>query len=654
MNINTTLGESALYGILSRIQPTNKHSGEQAIHELDHWLPPEYGLGNLRELLKKYISICNGPDKPHKATVICCADHGVAAENVSAYPPETTLHMTANYLISKGAAANAMANFASSKLFVADLGINGDASELPGIINAKIASGTNNSAQGPAMTREQAVAAISFGISMAQELKEKHGINIILPGEMGISNTTASAAITAALLQLPANQTTGRGTNISDQRLQTKLATVERILKVNKPDPADPIGVLAKAGGFELGAITGLVLGGALNNQLVILDGFNSSAAALIAYQLAPAVKDYLAVSHLAGEQGHVKILNHLKLTPAMKLDIKLGEAIGSSLIADMLDMALGAYNNLWQDDNHKMDIFNTINNKIIPKDKITLTDKTFDYYTNTMPDLNKTAMEQCQLRLNKLAKPIYSLGIIEKLAVQLAGITQDENPYDISTHLLCIGKDDTLLGDSSSLEQQEQALTLEQGALLLSFANQSSSEVTVAHILKDSSAMDSFEFGRLQGEHLSMKHQVVGLAMIDAQPQFVTELADSIVGASGELLWDKTNFLGKIPKKLQPQASALLGAMLAMAHNHCMVILDNVATTALARYAVQLIPDLEPFLLPVQPQLYQLDIKAPGAIACAGIRLLQASLHVLNDMKTFTEAQVAVAADGPGAGRQA
>lgn len=693
----TELSESELYGLLSRIEPVRNSAGTAAGELFDHWLGAQHGLGKLQELVIQFASICNDAhiSSTHKATVICCGDHGVAEENVSAYPPETTIHMTANYLISKGAAANALANFASSELFVADLGVNGNVSDLPGIINAKIAPGTNNSAKGPAMTRAQAVASICFGINMANMLKTEHNVNVILPGEMGISNTTASAAITAALLQLPASKTTGRGTNISDSRFKTKLATVEKILAVNLPDARDPIGVLAKTGGFELGAITGLVLGSALNNMLVILDGFNSSAAALVAYQLAPAVKDYIAVSHLAGEQGHKKILQHMGLEPVMKLDIKLGEAIGSSLIADMLDMGLQAYHSLNQDDNKKRELFHTIKNIIIPDDKITLTDKTFDYYTKTMPELDTAAMELCQSRLDKLSKPIYSLGIIEKLAVQLAGIIQNELPSDISTHLLCIGMTDNdhataandqsttdflellqtaandagkvfeaLSGQNVSKNHADTAsgisfgasssfLPLEQGVLLASLAGSSSSNVTIAHVLQDKSAMDAFEFGRLQGENLSMKHHVVGLAMIDKNPKVITELKDSIIGPEGQLLWDKTMFLAKIPKELQPQASALLGAMLALAHNRCMIVLDDSATTALARYAVQLIPELEQFMLPVQPQLYQLGINAPGTVASTGIRLIQASLHVLNDMKTFGEAQVAVACDGPGSGRQ-
>ncbi|MBR1696815.1 MAG: nicotinate-nucleotide--dimethylbenzimidazole phosphoribosyltransferase, partial [Anaerovibrio sp.] len=363
--------EEDFKALIAQIPPKDTDSIDEVERILATSTIKKDDFGALRFLLKKYAGATGSAsfeDTPVKAVTICCADHGVAKENVSAYPPETTLHMVANYLISHGAAANVFADFTGAHLCVADLGINSEkAEELPGLIDFHIASGTNNSSQGPAMTREQAVKSLYYGYSLAKQLHQQQGITIFLPGEMGISNTTASAAITAALLEEAPANTTGRGTNISDERFKTKLATVEKILAVNKPDSSDSIDVLAKVGGFELGAIAGLMLGAAASHSLTILDGFNSSAAALIALRLAPVLKDYLVPSHKAGEQGQHLILKELDFTPMMALNIKLGEAIGSSLVADILDASIRAFKNIQKDLAAKELMADTIEKDVIP-----------------------------------------------------------------------------------------------------------------------------------------------------------------------------------------------------------------------------------------------------------------------------------------------
>lgn len=632
-----------LQAAINKIKPVQQEAAEIFAQELEHWLPSEQGFGALKEVAKRYIAITGLPIRPAlPATIICCADHGVAQENVSAYPPETTLNMAANYLISRGAAANAFANFLGSGLLVADLGINADTSKLPGLLQMRVASGTQNSARGPAMTREQAITAVCHGITLAN-LCHQTGAAIVLPGEMGISNTTASAAITAAICQLPAEKVTGRGTNISDQRLQTKIKTVARILEVNQPDPTDALDVLAKVGGFELGAITGIILGAAANGMLTILDGFNTGAAALIAAGLCPEVKHYLAASHQAGEQGHPHILKHLGLTPVMQLDIKLGEAIGSTLLADLLLATLKMSISLNQEDSFKKQQLQGLQSVFMAEKAAPVSEKTFNFYTNTMPGLDTDAMDKCQQRMDNLAKPIYCLGTIEKIASQLSGIISDQLPaVDCRKGMLLYG-----------LQHDQCVFTYEQGTMLAAMAAHAEASVTIGHLQADKDALAAFDFGRQQGEKQALCHDILGVGLLDLQPDSIEHLYQALVTPEGTLRYPATDFLGRLSSEQQLQTAAILGTLLAAPHNGTMLVLDDKATTAIARYAVQMCPDLQQFLLPIQPTLYQMDMQAPGLVAFAGIRLVTAALHMLNDMKTFHEAQVAVANDGPGAGIQ-
>ncbi|WP_407398579.1 nicotinate-nucleotide--dimethylbenzimidazole phosphoribosyltransferase [Anaerovibrio sp.] len=637
--------EEEFKALLAKIPPKDTASIDEIERILGASTIKKEDFGVLRFLLKKYAGATGSAsfkDTPVKAVTICCADHGVAQENVSAYPPETTLHMVANYLISHGAAANVFADFTGAHLCVADLGINSEkAKELPGLIDFHIASGTNNSSRGPAMTRDQAIKSLYYGYSLAKQLHQQQGITIFLPGEMGISNTTSSAAITAALLEEAPANTTGRGTNISDERFKTKLATVERILAVNNPDSSDPIDVLAKVGGFELGAIAGLMLGAAASRSLTILDGFNSSAAALIALRLAPVLKDYLVPSHKAGEHGQHLILKELDFTPMMDLNIKLGEAIGSSFVADILDASIRAFIKIQKDLAAKELMADTIEKDVIPDIAITLTDKTFDYYTSTMPDLDKEAMERCQMRLDNLSKPIYSLGVIEQIAAQLSGITSNELPADISKTLLFIGM------------KREAALDSDQAAFIHTFATQTEADSIAAYLTEERTQMDAFEFGRLQGENISLGSQIMGLSLIDNDTALIDAMADMLCDTQGNLKLQSGTFMAQLPGEMQLIASAVLGAIIAATHNRTMIILGDRAVTALAGYAAQLVPEIQPFLLPIEPPLYHMAVKIPGITACIGMRLADAAIHIVNDMKTFSEAQVATANDGPGAGRQ-
>lgn len=256
------------------------------------------------------------------------------------------MHMTANYLISKGGSANAFANFCGADMVVADLGIAGDMSNIPGLWQGKIAYGTQDFTKGPAMSREQAVQAIETGIQIVND-RVKQGYTCFSLGEMGIGNTTASAAIVAAFTGLNPQEVTGRGTGISDKRMEVKINVVRQGLAVNQPQAADGIDVLAKVGGFEIGALAGVILGAAANNCGVVIDGLNTTAGALIANAIHPKSKEYIFASHLSGEPAHILALRFLNLEACLDMGVRLGEAIGASMVMDMLTVSIKMLHNM-------------------------------------------------------------------------------------------------------------------------------------------------------------------------------------------------------------------------------------------------------------------------------------------------------------------
>lgn len=632
---------SLLQDTIAKIQPPNHEAIERIRGKLNHIVGEGSGLGGLRDLLLKYqgITLSDEPKFPKKATIICCADHGVAAMKVSAYPPAITVQMTENYLVSRGAVANALSNFAGSELLVADLGIAAPTKHLPGLIRRKVAFGTKNCAVGPAMTREQAIQSIETGIKLAEACTEK-GTCCFLPGEMGIANTTSSACVAAAFCGLTAEEATGRGTNISDERLKVKIKVVSQALEVNKLDPKDGLDVLMKVGGFEIGCITGIILGAAAHHAFVVIDGFNTGAAALIAQSLAPLTPHYLMGSHLAAEPAHKAMLKKLNIAPYMDMRFRLGEATGSSIAVNLLDAAVTAYQSL-SDATEEPDFFH----ETMPPKAVPLTDKTFDFYLNTFPTLSKQAMEACQLRIDNLSKPIYSLGYLEQIAVELAGITDDERPpLESRRALLCFAT-----GELSKAQQQ----------LTSAFAKHADAEVTIAHLRKDRPLTEAFDFGRSISEDLAFTNSILGVALTESSPEDTAgtkaeALRKALLNEDRSLRWKPEEFLQNTPSELQADASALLGAIIAGAHNNAFIVLDDEATEIIARYAEALCPAVKPYILHTQPALLQLGMSIEGGcIACLGIKIIDAALHMLNDMKTFAEARVAVAVDGPGAGRQ-
>lgn len=302
--------------------------------------------GRLVDVVAQYGAATNQENVtiPKPCMIIASADHGVADMGVSAYPKETTVGMTQNYLIPKGAGANSLANYCGAHMEVIDMGIDADMSWVPGLRSHKLGMGTKNFVEEPAMTREQAIEGIETGIKLVQE-KMADGYNVFLVGEMGISNTTASALMTAKFAGLTAEEATGRGTNISDERLKLKQRIVHDVLVKYKDIPKDDaIGILAAVGGFEFTCIVGVILGAAANHGMVIIDGFNTSACALVAKNLVPASMDYVMASHLSAEKAAKSSLQNLGLEAYVDLGLCLGEASGGSVQMGMLDLAVHMY----------------------------------------------------------------------------------------------------------------------------------------------------------------------------------------------------------------------------------------------------------------------------------------------------------------------
>lgn len=328
---------SAIEEVTGVIAPPDEQATLQAVLRLNNLTKPPGSLGQLEALAVRLagISVTPQPSYIKRTVVVMAADHGVCSEGISAFPQEVTLQMAHNFL-SGGAAVNVLARQAGAEVKFVDVGINGDLSH-PDLIDHKVRRGTDNMAQGPAMSRDEALRAILVGVKVAQDAVSS-GTEIFVTGEMGIGNTTASAAILCVLGNVSAEMAVGRGTGITDERLRHKIAVVERALSVNQPEAADPLDVLSKVGGLEIAGLTGLILGAAASRTPVILDGFISGAAALVAKALAPESTAYMIASHVSGEQGHKLMLEGLGLEPLLNLGLRLGEGTGGVLSLHLIE----------------------------------------------------------------------------------------------------------------------------------------------------------------------------------------------------------------------------------------------------------------------------------------------------------------------------
>ncbi len=314
---------------------------------LDNLTKPQGSLGRLEELAKKVVEITGikNPSLAHKAIFTMVGDHGVVEEGVSAFPKEVTPQMVHNFL-SGGAGINVLARHVGARVVVVDVGVACDIPPKPGLIIKKVGYGTKNMVKGPAMTMEEAAKSVEIGIETVIGECEK-GLNISGTGDMGIGNTTPSSAITAVITGKRVEEVTGRGTGIDDRSFFRKIAVIKKSIAVNRPDPKNGLEVLSKVGGFEIGALAGVILACASKKIPVVIDGFISGAAALIAYRIEPKVKDYMIAAHCSVEQGHRAALEFLGLKPVLDLNMRLGEGTGAALAISIVDAGVKILNEM-------------------------------------------------------------------------------------------------------------------------------------------------------------------------------------------------------------------------------------------------------------------------------------------------------------------
>lgn len=332
---------------INNIKPLDERAMTEARKRQDNLTKPQGSLGQLESLSIQVAGI-KGDPRPriiHKVIFTLAGDHGVTQKGVSAYPSEVTPQMVYNFL-RDGAAINVLARQVGARVIVADLGVASILERHPQLKDKKVAPGTRNMAEGPAMSREKAVRSIEAGMELVEE-ELTRGIDILGTGDMGIGNTTPSSAITAAFTGVDVAAVTGRGAGLDEEGWSRKIKVIQKALEINRPDPKDPIDVLSKVGGFEIGGIVGLILAGARYRIPVVIDGFISGAAALIAASLSPQVKPYLIASHQSAEPGHKKILEHLGLIPLLSLNMRLGEGTGAALGIFLAEASLKILNEM-------------------------------------------------------------------------------------------------------------------------------------------------------------------------------------------------------------------------------------------------------------------------------------------------------------------
>ena len=301
---------------------------------------PPHSLGSLETIANRLAAIQQTvtPRVDGRCIYVVAADHGVTREGVSAYPREVTAQMVDNFLRG-GAAINVLARNGGIDVKVVDAGVDADLKDRRELLHYKVMRGTANFAVGPAMTRGQAQLCIESGIELAL-VSAREGIDLIGIGEMGIGNTTAASAITAALTGASPEHVTGRGTGVDDLHLARKAETIRKALRVNQPDKRDPIDVLAKVGGAEIGVMMGIVLGAAAERLTIVADGFISTAAAALAVGLCSPARDYVFVGHRSSEPGHVALIEYIGEQPLLDLSMRLGEGTGAALAMHLISAA--------------------------------------------------------------------------------------------------------------------------------------------------------------------------------------------------------------------------------------------------------------------------------------------------------------------------
>ncbi|TEB05228.1 Nicotinate-nucleotide--dimethylbenzimidazole phosphoribosyltransferase [Pelotomaculum schinkii] len=328
-----------LYQTIKQIGELDRKAMEEAQKRLDSLIKPPGSLGVLEEIAVRLAGI-TGKAKPRvqgKSVIVMAGDHGVVDEGVSVAPREVTVQMM-QAMVNGVAGIGVLARHAAARLVVVDVGVLTPVA-LQGVVQRKVRAGTGNIAAGPAMSRDEAVQALEVGIEVAQSEIDA-GSNLLATGDMGIGNTTPSSAILAAFGGYTAEEATGRGTMVNDEVMKLKISAIARALAKNRPDPEDALDVLAKVGGLEIAGLAGVILGAAARRTPVLIDGFITTAAALVAFKLQPKSRQYMIASHLSGEQGHRLMLDLLDLRPVIHLQMRLGEGTGAALTMSLVEAA--------------------------------------------------------------------------------------------------------------------------------------------------------------------------------------------------------------------------------------------------------------------------------------------------------------------------
>lgn len=328
---------------LNEIEPADEQWRGKAHARLENLTMPYWALGRLMDLAVELAGMTRSlnPSLSPRTIVTMAADHGVVAEGVSKFPQAVTPQMVYNF-VNGGAAINALAGQSETDVKVVDMGVAEDLSKLAEsgrILPYKIAAGTANIRIGPAMSLNDAVRCVESGIEIASDLSSQY--RVLGTGEMGIGNTTASSAVAAVLTGMNVADLTGRGTGIDDEQRRYKVQVIEDALKVNNPDAGDALDVLSKVGGFEIGGLAGVILGAAAHQKPVVIDGFISTAAALLAHLLKPESADYMIMAHKSVEPGHQAMHRLLNKEPFLDLNLRLGEGTGAALAMNLLEAAV-------------------------------------------------------------------------------------------------------------------------------------------------------------------------------------------------------------------------------------------------------------------------------------------------------------------------
>lgn len=342
------MGNNNISEIIKHILPIDDTAQKETLARFDELAKPRYSLGRLEKIAARAAGIYgkHNPVINRKIIFLMAADHGVTQEQVSPYPSEITRQMIINFL-NGGAAINVLARHFNTEIVITDIGVKGDLSQYTGILQKKIAPGTRNMAREAAMSREMAERSIEIGVEVFEETFSKEQIDLIGLGEMGIGNTTASSAIISLLTGANLEKVVDSGSGLTPDRIEHKITIIKKAISYHQPNPEDPIDILAKIGGFEIGGLVGCIFAAAQRRVPIVMDGLISGACALLAVKLNPAIKDYLFTSHCSREKGHRAALDYLGMSPIFDLEMCLGEGTGAIFGMNFLEAGFKLLNQM-------------------------------------------------------------------------------------------------------------------------------------------------------------------------------------------------------------------------------------------------------------------------------------------------------------------